>query len=187
MQKFIKNAFMFMLVVLMGVAVVACGKKDDKSGDGDKCSVAEEVELGSVVFGEVEFANADTVKIKQDCDEVEITGTIEKMSDSQKNVYGVEDVTHVAVVKVVFDKERTLESFELKGGLIKVFGSDDTVENYAGTLSSLLDNESGEDAYTNLILSAHTKEYKLTAKYSDGTESVIELEIKATLASANAE
>ena len=185
MKKIIKSASVLMFVLFMAVAVVACGNSKDKD-NVEECTVEESVELGKVVFGEVEFENADTVKLEQDCDEVEITGKIESMSESQKNVYGVEDVTHVAVVKVIFDKERTLESFEIKGNVTKVFGADETVENYAGSLSSLLDNESGEDAYTHLILSAHTKEYKLTARYSDGSESVIKINIEATLATANA-
>lgn len=188
MKKLIKYVSVFAFVMLLAVAVAACGKKDNSGNDNsEKCSVEEKVELGSVVLSEVEFENADTVKLKQDCDEIEISGTIEKMSDSQKNVYGVEEVTHVAVVKVTFDKERTLESFEIKGNMTKVFGADDSVENYAGPLTSLLDNESGEDAYTNLILSAHTKDYELTAKYTDGTESKLEIEITATLATAEAQ
>ena len=187
MKKIIKCVSIFAFAMLMAVAAVACGKSDKKGNENsNKCSVEEKVELGSVVLSEVEFENADTVKLEQDCDEIEISVTNEKMSDSQKTVYGVEDVTHVAVVKVTFDKERTLESFVIKGNLTKVFGSDDTVENYAGTLTGLLDNESGEDAYTNLILSAHTKEYELTAKYTDGTESKLAIEITATLATAEA-
>ena len=60
-------------------------------------------------------------------------------------------------------------------------------ENYVGPLSSLLDNEDGEDAYCNLILSANTKEYSLIAKYSDDTSSEIKLKIDATLVTAVAE
>ena len=53
--------------------------------------------------------------------------------------------------------------------------------------SSCLDNEEGEDAFCYLILSANTKEYTLTAKYSDSTESTILLKINARLVTAVAE
>ena len=56
-----------------------------------------------------------------------------------------------------------------------------------GSLTDLLDNESGEDAYCNLVLSANTKNYSITAKYSDGHEVQITLEITATLATAQVE
>ena len=109
------------------------------------------------------------------------------MSESQKSAYGVEEVTHVAVVKFVFDKEKTLSSFKIKGNTTKVFSDDNTEDNYVGSLTDLLDSETGEDAYTYLILSANTKDYTLTAKYNDDSESVIKVKITATLANATAE
>lgn len=183
MLKNLKIISFVLLGLMISIFAVACGSKPAEKS----CEVAEKVELSKTVLSEVEFENADTVKIKQDCDEVVVSGTIEKMSDSQKATYGVEEVTHVAVVKFVFDKERTLESFEIKGNTTKVFSTDETVENYTGKLSELLDNEAGEDAFTTLILSAHTKNYELKSVYTDGTESLIKLKIEATLANANAE
>ena len=149
--------------------------------------MAEKVELSKVTLGEVEFENADTVTLKQDCDDVTVSGKIDAMSESQKNAYGVEGVTHVVGVKFTFDKERTLSKFEIKGNITKVFSDDSTDENYVGSLTSLLDNESGEDAYTYLVLSANTKNYTLKAVYTDDTESVITVKIDATLATASAE
>lgn len=187
MKKLLKFAMMFTFVFMLSFSLVACGNSNNDKDDDKNCSVAEKVELGKVTFNEVEFENAETVKLEQECDEVEIKGTIEAMTASQKSAYGVEDVTHVAVVKFTFDKERTLSSFEIKGNTIKVFATDSTVENYTGSLTDLLDNESGEDAYTYLVLSANTKNYELKAKYTDDTESVIKVEIEATLATASAE
>lgn len=185
MRKILKFSFILAFAFLITFSLVACGKS---GGEGGKeCSVAEKVELGKTMLGEVEFENSDEVELKQDCGTVTISGTIDAMSDSQKSAYGVEDVTHVAVVKFMFDKERTLSSFEIKGNTTKVFSDDDSKENYAGTLTDLLDNESGEDAFTYLILSANTKEYTLTTVYTDDTESVISLKINATLATATAE
>lgn len=182
MKKSLKIISLFMFSFLLAFSLVACGgsqKKDD--------TISEKVELSKVVLNEVEFNNSEAVKLKQEGDEVEITGTIDAMSESQKTTYGVQDVTHVVALKVTFDKEKTLKLFEIKGNTTKVFSENSTDENYAGSLSELLDNESGEDAYTNLVLSANTKEYTLTAKYTDESVSEIEIEIKATLATGEAE
>ena len=84
-------------------------------------------------------------------------------------------------------KERTLKTFEIKGNVTKVYSTDNTVENYTGTLTELLDSSEDEDAYTKLVLSANTKEYELTAIYTDGTTSEISIDISATLAEASAE
>lgn len=186
MKKVFKFSVIVVFALVLTFSLVACGKNG--GGDtGKECSVAEKVELGKTMLGEVEFENSDEVELKQDCETVTISGTIDAMSDSQKSAYGVEDVTHVAVVKFVFDKERTLSSFEIKGNTTKVFSDDETKENYVGSLTELLDNEAGEDAYTYLVLSANTKEYTLTTVYTDDTESVISLKINATLATATAE
>ena len=180
MKNKLKYAFSVLCALLMSTILVACGNND--------CSkVAEKVSLSKAIYSEVEYENADTVKLEQDCDVVEIKGVIEAMSNSQKSTYGVDDVTHVVVVKFEFDKERTLECFEIKGDTTKVYSTDSSVENYVGTLTELLDNETSEDAYTNLILSANTKNYKLTAKYTDDTISEIEIKITATLATAESE
>ena len=141
MKKVIKAFSVFMFAFVM-ICAVACGNKKENKN----CDVAEKVELGKATISEVEFENADTVKLKQDCDTVVVSGTIDAMSTSQKNVYGVEEVTHAVVLKFTFDKERTLSSFEIKGEKVKVFGADDSVENYSGTLTDILDNEAGEDA-----------------------------------------
>jgi hypothetical protein len=50
-----------------------------------------------------------------------------------------------------------------------------------------LDSKSGEDAFVNLILNAKTKEYLIVARYTDETESVLKINIKAALADVNKE
>lgn len=185
MKKIIKIMSFALVVTAVIFSFIGCGKNENRKNE--TCNTAEKITLASAVLGEVEFTNADTVKLEQDCDEVDITGTVSKMSASQKTAYGLESVDHVVVVKMMFDKERTLSSFELKGDIVKVFSTDNTVENYAGSISDLLDSESGEDAYCYLILSAERKDYTLTSKYSDGTKSVISVEVSATLANADAE
>ena len=186
MKKIFKYTFVLLFSFMLTLSVVACGG-GGTTNNNNECKVAEKVELTKATLSEVEFENAETVKLEQDCENVTISGKVEAMSDSQKSAYGVEDVTHAVAVKFTFDKERTLSSFEIKGNTTKVFSDDSTDENYVGALTDLLDNESGEDAYTKLILSANTKEYKLTAVYTDNSESVITLKIDATLASATAE
>ena len=176
MKKIFKASFAIMFVLFLAIGAVACGQQ--------KCSVAEKVSLTSAVLGEVEFSNADTVTLSQDCENVTIGGTIQKMSTSQTNAFGDPNVTHSVVLKFEFDKERTLSSFEIKGSKTKVFATDSSVENYSGSLTDLLDSGAGEDAYTNLVLSAQTKSYTLTTKYTDNTESVINVKINATLANA---
>lgn len=184
MKKLLKTMISFAFVFAIMFSLVACG---GKKNDDKKCDVAEKITLAKVTLGEVEFDNADTVKLEQDCASVIVSGKIDAMSASQKNAYGVEDVTHVVSLKFEFDKERTLKTFSLKGNITKVYSTDNSVENYVGSLTDLLDSAEDEDAYTKLVLSANTKEYELTAIYTDGTTSKIELEISATLATAEAE
>lgn len=178
MKKNIKNTFII-FIAMIAIFVAACGKSESK--------IAEKVTLAKTVLSEVEFENSDKVKLKQNGENVEISGEIEAMSDAQKSAFGVSGVTHVVVVKIMFDEERTIDSFEIKGDVTKVYSTDKTVENYVGTISELLDNKSSEDAYCNLILSANTKNYTLTCKYSDSTTSVIKLVIDANLVTAVAE
>lgn len=161
------------------VLVSACGNI--------KNNLAEKIELGETVLNEVEFSNSDKVEINKQNNEYEITGEIEALSKAQVSAFGMEDVTHAVVVKIVFDKERTIDSFKIKGNVTKVYSTDNTEQNYVGTLSSVLDNEEGEDAYCYLILSANTKEYVFTVKYSDSTESVIKIKIDARLVTAVSE
>lgn len=178
MRKFIKNTFII-FVAMITVFLAACGGIKDK--------VAEKITLAKTVLSEVEFENSDKVELKQTGENVKISGEIEAMSDAQRSAFGTSDVTHVVVVKFMFDEERTIDSFEIKGDVTKVYSTDKTIENYVGTISELLDNKSSEDAYCNLILSANTKSYTLTCKYSDSTTSVIKLEINANLVTAVAE
>lgn len=185
MKKYAKLLLSVMFVFALAFTLVACGGKNNK--DNEKCDTAEKVSLTTATIGEVEFDNADTVKLEQDCDEVVVSGKIDAMSASQKSAYGVDDITHVVVIKFEFDKERTLKTFEIKGNVTKVYSTDNTVENYTGSLTELLDSAEDEDAYTKLVLSANTKEYKLTAIYTDGTTSEISIDISATLAEASAE
>ena len=178
MGKIIKSMFVVFLGLISFVCV-ACEKKSDKP--------AEEITLAKTILGEVEFENSDKVKLKQDNDEWIISGEIETMSPAQASAFGVEGINHVVVVKFMFDKERTIDYFKIKGETTKVYSTDKTDENYVGSISSLLDSESGEDAFCYLILSAKTKEYELTSKYTDGIESTVELKIEATLSQAISE
>lgn len=178
MKKVIKYITSVLLVIL-AIFVVACGEVKQKVG--------ETLTLDKTVLSEVEFENSEKVKIKQTENLVEITGEIEAMSVSQKNAFGVDGVTHVVVVKFMFDKERTIDTFEIKGDVTKVYSTDKMKENYVGSISGLLDNDSGDDAYCYLILSANTKEYLLTCDYTDSTSSKITLKINATLVTANEE
>lgn len=167
------------MMIVMTIFIVSCGNETAKT--------AESVSLAKTVLSEVEFENSDKVKLKQKDDVVEISGEIEAMSASQKSAFGVSDVTHVVVIKFMFDKERTIDTFEIKGDVTKVYSTDKTKENYVGSISGLLDNESGDDAYCYLILSANTKQYSLTSTYTDSTSSKITLNINATLVTANEE
>ncbi len=185
MKKYAKLLLSFMFVFVFAFSLVACGDKDNK--DDKKCNTAEKVTLTTATIGEVEFDNADTVKLEQDCDEVVVSGKIDAMSASQKNTYGVDSVTHAFVIKFEFDKERTLKTFEIKGNVSKVYSTDNTVENYTGSLTDLLDSAEDEDAYTKIVLSANTKEYRLKSTYTDGTTSEITIDVTATLAEASAE
>lgn len=182
MRKTFKFVASIMFSFLIAVSLVACGSKPEKGN-----SVPEKIELSKVVLSEVEFENANTVKLEQKDSTVTVSGTIDAMSASQKNAFGVQDVTHVVALKMTFDKEKTLKSFEIKGDKTKVFSENSSDDNYAGSLSELLDNEASEDAYTNLVLSANTKEYTLTAKYTDESTSAVKVVVKATLAVASAE
>ena len=179
MRKILKVATSIFLMILLSVGFVACGSND--------CKVKETVSLAKTVLGEVEFENSDKVTLKQDCDKVVIGGSIDAMSAAELSEFGVEDVTHVVVLKFMFDKEKTIDSFEIKGAMTKVYSTDETQENFAGSITDLLDNEADEDAFTYLVLSANTKEYTLTSKYTDGTSSVLNVVIEATLVSAEAE
>lgn len=180
MKKIIKTMLTFAIVAVVSVCAISCGNNTNK------CDVAEKVKLTKVVFNEVEFENAEAVKIKQECDRVEISGTVEAMSASQKNVFGDESVTHVVALKFEFDKERTLSKFEIKGNLTKVYSTNVADEHYVGSISDLLDNEKSEDSYTNLILSAGTESYTITSTYSDGSKSVVIVNMNVTLATAQA-
>lgn len=178
----INKLYRFFLMTISAVivcVVVACGAVN--------AQFAESIALDKTVLNEVEFENTEKVKIENMEGGYKISGEIEGMSPAQISAFGDEDVTHVVVVKFMFDKERTIDSFEIKGKVTKVYSTDKDAENYVGKLSDLLDNESGEDAFCYLILSANTKEYTLTSKYTDSTESQVKLKIEANLVSAEAE
>ena len=190
MKKSLKFIFSFMFAIMLAVAVVACGNTNNNNNNNNneqEKTIAEKIELTTATLGDVEFTNADTVKLEQKGDVVNVTGTINAMSTSQKTAYGVEDINHVIVVKLGFDKEKTLSSVKLAGNTTKVYATDSSVEGYAGTLSDFLDNEEGKDAYSKLILAGSTEKYTITVKYTDNTESVITLNISATLATAEAQ
>ena len=182
MKIFVKIAVCVMVLVFVMGGFIACGRKSNNDE-----SVSEQIELTSATLGEVEFENSDAVELKQESNVVVVSGKIDKMSNSQKMEFGVEDVTHVVVLKVKFDEERTIDTFEIKGEKTKVYSTDESVENYAGSISELLDSSDGEDAYVNLVLSANTKEYQLTSKYNDETKSVVKISIVASLVGGDSE
>ena len=173
------KGFLMLFSAIFMCVLVACGM--------EKGSFAESVSLDKTILNEVEFENSDKVKIENMENGYKITGEIEGMSPAQVSAFGDEDVSHVVVVKFMFDKERTIDSFEIKGKVTKVYSTNKDVENYVGKLSDLLDNESSEDAFCYLILSANTKEYTLTSKYTDSTKSEVKLKIEANLVSAQSE
>ena len=175
----ILNIFMVLGAIVSMLLIVGCKSQKD--------SFAETLTLDKAVLNEVEFENSEKTKIKSIEDGFEILGEVEAMTQAQASTFGVDDVTHVVVVKFEFDKERTIDSFTIRGDVTKVYSTNKNDENYVGSLSSLLDNKDGEDAYCNLILSANTKEYTLISKYSDDTTSEIKLKINATLVTAVAE
>ena len=164
--------------VLVFATLVCIGCKSQTKG------FAEKITLDKTVLNEIEFENSEKTKIDLLDDGYKISGEIEAMTTAQASAFGLQDVTHVIVIKFKFDEERTIDSFTIKGNLTKVFSTDKNDENYVGSISSLLDNEAGEDAYCNLILSANTKEYTLIARYSDDTSSMVKLRIDATLVTA---
>lgn len=178
MKNLLKNIVMFALLICISISCVSCGEKKQS---------AEKIELTTAVLGDVEFENSEETEIERDGDTYTISGTIDAMSDSQKIAFGDDDVTHIVALKFTFDTERTISSFKIEGNKIKVYADEDSDENFAGSLTDLLDSSDGEDAYANLILSASTEEYLLTTTYTDETVSTITLKITATLATAEAE
>lgn len=180
-MKKLKILFSLMIMIFMSASIVSCGLT------GNDKKIAEKVELADVKFEDVDFKNSDAVELKQDDNVVTISGTIDAMSDAQKEAYGKDGITHVVTLKFKFDKEKTLSKFELKGNETKVFSDTTSVENYVGSITDLLDSEDDEDAYANLILLANTSEYKLVSTYTDGTVSSIDVKITATLATATTE
>lgn len=182
MRKIIKFYGLISFVLIVAVVVCACGFNNNSS-----CKSNEKIKLQTVVLNEVEFKNSDNVSFNQKCDEIEISGVIDAMSSAEKSVFGVQDVTHVVAVNLTFDKERTLSYLEIKGNNTKVYSTNSDDENFSGNLTDILDNETGEDAYCGLILSANTKNYQLTIKYTDGHESILKIKIDATLAEAVSE
>lgn len=178
MMKMLKSIF----VVFFGLIALVCVACEKKMVIGN-----EKITLAKTVLGEVEFENSEKVKLDKDDNNWIVSGEIETMSPAQKSSFGVDDVSHVVVLKFEFDNERTIDYFKIKGETIKVYSTDKNSENYVGTISELLDNEKGEDAFCFLVLSANTKEYELTSRYTDGTESIVRLKIEALLSSAKAE
>ena len=164
---------------LVLVVCTACG--------GNSNAFPERVELSSALVSEIEFDNDESVSLEQNKNQIKISGTINAMSKSQKHAFGNDEVTHVVVLKLTFDKERTLSYFKISGKTTKVYSDDNTVPGYSGKITDLLDSEDGEDAYCNLVLSANTSSYDALIKYTDGQEVNLSIEIVATLATASAQ
>lgn len=178
MKRVFKTILSFCLV-FVAITFVACGKEED-----DK---KEKLSLAKTMLGEIEFENSDKIDLDEEDDVYVLEGEIESMSAAQKSAFGVDGVTHVVVFKFEFDKERTIDYFKIEGETTKVYSTDKSDEYYVGSLTELLDNDSSEDAFCYLILSANTKEYKLVSRYTDDVETEIKLKIKASLVSATAE
>ncbi len=178
MRKFIKSITSLCLVFLLGF-LVACKT--------EKMEMTEKLTLASTMIGEVEFENSDKTKLEFEDKEWIVSGEVESMSAAQKSAFGVDTVTHVVVFKFEFDKERTIDYFKIQGDTTKVYSTDKNEENYVGSITELLDSESSEDAFCYLVLSANTKEYNLTARYTDDVENVIKIKIDASLVSASSE
>ena len=180
MLKSLKSVFILLITFALSTCLVACGTTTEKVSS----AVSEKIELANATLSDVEFENSDTVRLTKNGNEYVVLGTITAMSDSQKNTFNSSDTTHIVSLKFVFDKEKTISTFKIEGKTKKVFSTDSSVENYAGSITDLLDSDEGEDAYSYLILSANTKNYTLTSTYSDRTTSVINLKIDATLATS---
>ena len=120
MKNLLKMATSVFLMIMLAFGLVACGSND--------CKVKETVTLAKTILGEVEFENGDKVTLKQDCDKVVIGGNIDAMSAAELSEFGAEDVSHVVVLKFMFDKEKTIDSFEIEGGVTKVYSTDETKE-----------------------------------------------------------
>ncbi|MBQ8424898.1 MAG: hypothetical protein IJX17_02615 [Clostridia bacterium] len=189
MKSNFKKFLVLSFSLLFSLVLISCGMNNTNNNENNNTPkvIAEKVELSKAILSDIEFENGDETKIDKNGDTFTVSGTIIAMSDSQKTAFGVDDVTHIVAVKFTFDKEKTISTFEIKGNTTKVFSVDDKVENYVGSISDLLDNEENEDAYCHLILSANTKDYTFTAKYSDNTTSVVKFNITATLATSTAD
>ena len=138
------------------------------------------------------YMNNELISHIQDYGTISVSNKVIEISISTYNFMIEKDRVTVTYLepkenKFVFDKERTIDTFEIKGQLTKVYSTDKNVQNYVGSLSSILDNEDGEDAFCYLILSANIKDYTLTAKYSDSTSSVVKVKIDARLVTAVSE
>ena len=184
MKKILNGLAFLSLAFFMCFGLIACQQTKSENQNSNGSKVSETIELGTATLGDVEFENADTVELKNENGQYNVTGTITAMSESQIIAFGVQDVTHTIVLKVTFDKEKTISSFEIKGNTTKVYADNKETENYVGSLSELLDNEDGEDAFCYLVLSANTTEYTFKTTYSDKSESEVKLKISATLATA---
>ena len=136
MKNLVKNLFVFALIFISSI-FVACGEKSN--------SFSENIALGKTIIGEVEFENSEEVKLEKNDSGWSVSGEIESMSPAQKSAFGVDDVSHVVVLKFTFDKERTIDYFKIKGETTKVYSTDKTVDGYVGSISDLIDSEDSED------------------------------------------
>lgn len=184
MKKIFNGIICLMLLLVVCVGFVGCDKTASEKNNDNSQKIAEKIELSSATLGDVEFDNAKTVKLDKSGNTFTVSGTVPAMSKSQILAFGVQDVTHCFVIKLTFDKEKTISTFSIKGNTEKVYSVDSKVNNYVGSISDLLDSEDGEDAFCYLVLAANTEKYEFTATYSDKTTSHITLKVTATLATA---
>ena len=182
MKRILKLCTFLSIVTILCFGLIACNFTNTDNANSKKLN--ETIELSTTTLGDVEFENSDTVELEKKDNDYIVKGSINAMSESQKIEFGVEEVTHSISLKLTFDKKKTISSFEIIGNTTKVYSDSKDVENYVGSISDLLDNEDGEDAYCYLVLSANTKDYKFKIHYTDHTTNEINLKINATLATA---
>ena len=169
----------FKFIILLLICVLCSFGCSENSSPN---AFAEDIELVDCMIDEFEFENADTVDLCKTENGWVVSGSIDPMTPSQISAYGKENVKHIISIKFAFDKERTIDAFKIESEEnTQVYSTDEDVTNYVGSISDLLDNESGEDAFCYLVLPANISEYTFSATYTDSTTAQIKLIIDAEL------
>ena len=93
MKKILKGLAFLSLAFFMCFGLIACQQTKSENQNSNGSKVSETIELGTATLGDVEFENADTVELKNENGQYNVTGTITAMSESQIIAFGVQDVT----------------------------------------------------------------------------------------------